>query len=283
MLSSPAFSGLWFSHPVPRPHARLRLFCLPYAGGGMAAFRPWAEHLPDDVELCLVNLPGREARMREIPYTSIDDLVTDLSDVMLPLLDRPFAFFGHSMGALIAYALTRKLGDAQRLQPQHLLVSARRAPQIPEPDPPLHQLSDAAFVVGLVRRYNGIPKAILQDIELLKLYLPTLRADLTMIETYRFSDPRSLDVPITAFGGWEDGRATPADLTAWRELSIGAFAMQMFPGGHFYIQSQREELLKAISDALSGPSLVTRTAVSDHGRMRATPTPVTMHMPGNEG
>lgn len=221
--------------------------------------------------------------MRELSYTSIDDLVTDLSDVMLPLLDRPFALFGHSMGALIGYALTRKLADDLRLHPQHLFVSARRAPQIPDPDPPLHQLPDAAFVVGLIRRYNGIPKAILQDIELLKLYLPPLRADLTMIETYRYSDPRCLNVPITAFGGWEDTRATPADLSAWREFSTDAFAMQMFPGGHFYIQSQGEELLRAISDALSSPSLVTRTTVADHGRLGAVPTTVAIHIPGNDG
>jgi surfactin synthase thioesterase subunit len=271
----------WFSRPAPRPAARLRLFCLPYAGGGTAPFRPWVEHLPDDIELCLVQLPGRETRMREVPYTAVDDLVSDLTESLEPLLDRPFAVFGHSMGALIAFALTRRLADAG-LPPERLLVSARRAPHIPDLDAPLHQLPDAAFVVGLVRRYNGIPKAILQDIDLLKLFLPTLRADLTMIETYRHTERPPLDVPISAFGGWEDTRATPADISGWRDLTRASFTLQMFPGGHFYINEQRTALLTAIGDALRDVSGDHLAAAPDGPQQVTATAAVTAFVSGND-
>ena len=241
----------WISRPTPRSEARLRLFCLPYAGGGMAPFRPWVERLPADIELCLVQLPGRETRMRESPYTVLDDLVDDLVEAIDPLLDRPYALFGHSMGAWIGFALARQLRSSGQPEPAHLLVSGRRAPHIPEADAPLHPLPDAAFVAALVRRYNGIPRALLEDVELLRLFLPTLRADLTMIETYRFVETPPLDCPITAYGGWEDGRATQVDLAAWGEVTRGAFELQMFPGGHFFIQTEREALLATITGALA--------------------------------
>ena len=104
----------WISRPTPRPAARLRLICLPFAGGGAAAYRPWLKHLPSDIEMCLVQLPGRETRMRETPYTRLDELVTDLVPALEPFLDRPYALFGHSMGALTAYELTRRLKQDPR-------------------------------------------------------------------------------------------------------------------------------------------------------------------------
>jgi medium-chain acyl-[acyl-carrier-protein] hydrolase len=229
----------------------MRLICLPYAGGGTAAYRPWSELLPYDIDLCLVKLPGREMRMQEEPYDNLDSLIDELVLALGPLLDRPVAIFGHSMGALIALELARRLRSRGCPEPEYLLVSGRRAPQIPDPDPPLHKLPDAAFVAALVRRYNGIPPVLLQNADLLRLFLPTLRADLAMIETFRFIDESPLDTPIAVFGGWNDGRATQSHLAAWRELTRGPFALQMFPGDHFFIQTVRDELVASIVELLA--------------------------------
>lgn len=198
-----------------------------------------------------MQLPGREKRMNEAPYSAMDELVADLTEPLDALLDRPFALFGHSMGGLMAFALARHLRATGRPQPAHLFVSARRAPQIPDADAPIHQLPDAAFVAALVRRYNGIPRELLQNVALLRLFLPTLRADLTLIETYRYVEEAPFDFPISAFGGWEDARATQTDLCAWRDLTRGDFALRMFPGGHFFIQSERQPLVAAIAGALA--------------------------------
>ena len=251
MTDLPPLTDRWIGRPAPRPSPRIRLFCLPYAGGGTAVYRPWADDLPEDIELCLVQLPGRETRMREAPYTSLHELVGGLELALKPLLDRPYAIFGHSMGALIALAITRQLRSKGHPEPEHLFIAGRRAPHVPDPDPPLHQLPDAAFVATLVRRYNGIPKVLLQNVDLLRLFLPTLRTDMTMIETYSITEEPTLEAPIAAFGGWEDNRATQVQLAAWREFTTGAFTLRMLPGGHFFIQSARAELVASIIDLLS--------------------------------
>jgi surfactin synthase thioesterase subunit len=217
----------------------------------MAPFRPWIERFPANVEVCLVQLPGRETRMREVPYSLLNDLVADLARALDPLLDQPYALFGHSMGALIGFALAHHLRSLDRPQPVHLFVSARRPPHLPDADAPLHQLPDAALVAALVRRYNGIPRVLLEDAELLRLFLPTLRADLTMLETYPYVERSPLECPITAFGGWEDSRVTQVDLAAWSNLTGGHFAAQMFPGGHFFLQSEREALIAAMVEGLA--------------------------------
>lgn len=245
----------------------MRLFCVPYAGGGTAVYRPWTDDLPEDIELCLVQLPGRETRMRETPYTSLHELVEELGHVLEPLLDRPYAVFGHSMGAMIAYALTCQLGSKGHPDPEHLFVSGRRAPQIPDPDPPLHQLPDFAFIETLVRRYNGIPKVLLQNIDLLRIFLPTIRADMTMIETYSFTMDAPLNAPIAAYGGWDDGRASRAELAAWRDITGGEFTLRMFPGGHFFIQSARAELVASIIELLSPDSPVRSLSPERHARL----------------
>src|SRR5690606_30530844 len=146
----------WVSRPAPRDGARLRLFCFPSAGGGASQYRLWAQSLPMDVELCPVLLPGREARMREAPARRLAPLAEALADGLSPLFDIPFAFFGHSMGALLAFELARQLRRRGGPQPAHLFVSGRRAPQLPDPDGTLHTLGDAAFVREVLPRHHGI-------------------------------------------------------------------------------------------------------------------------------
>lgn len=242
----------WVSIPLPRPAARLRLFGFPYAGGGLAVFRQWAEALPAEMEFCPVQLPGRENRWREPAFDRLPPLVAAVADNLQPYLDRPFAFFGHSLGALIAFEVTRQLRRSGRPAPRQLFISARRAPHWPDPDPPLHALPEAAFVEGLQQRYNNLPPAILQDAELLALFLPTLRADFAVLETYVHAVEPPLACPITCYGGRQDPRVSAEALAAWGQVTTGAFATEFFPGGHFFLQTERAAVLAALSRALTG-------------------------------
>ena len=251
MTAIPNFDT-WVQRRKPNPYARLRLFGFPYAGGGVAIFRAWAERLPGDIEVCAVQLPGRDGRMREGLFTDLPALVEATADGLRPWLNRPYAFFGHSMGALIAFEVARRLRQLGEPLPVHLLVSARRAPQIPNPDPLLHRLPEPDFVDQLRWRYNGIPQAILTEPELMQLFLPILRADFTVVETYRYLHQAPLDCPITAFGGLQDDRVSHADLEAWQELTRDTCRVHMLSGDHFFLQSAQAQLLQLVAQHLAG-------------------------------
>jgi medium-chain acyl-[acyl-carrier-protein] hydrolase len=236
----------------PSSKTRLRLFCFPHAGSGASIFREWSAALPPAIEVCPVQLPGRESRWTEPPFTRLVSLVETLVIALRPLLDLPFAFFGHSMGAFISFELARQLRRENSENPAHLFVSGARAPQIPDPDPPIHQLPDSAFVEEL-RRLNGMPDEVLQNAELMQVVLPTLRADVTMCETYVYSaDEEPLSCPISAYGGQEDRKVIYKDLAGWNAQTRNASTMQIFPGDHFFLYSAREPLLRAVSAELSG-------------------------------
>lgn len=240
---------VWLARSQRRPLARLRLFCLPFAGSGAAVYSNWSDALPDAIELCPIQLPGRETRLREAAHDRLTPLVEDLGQALRPYLDKPFAFFGHSLGALIAFELTRYLRRGAHPLPEHLFVSARRAPHLPEPDSPLHRLPDTAFVDGLQRRYNAIPEVILRDPEYLQLFIPTLRADFAVVETYTHAAEPALAVPITGFCGRDDARATPEAMAGWREHTTRPFDLSVFPGGHFFLQPAKTQLLQALTAA----------------------------------
>lgn len=240
----------WLRISQPNPNARLRLFCLPYAGGAASIYRTWHQHLPTDVEVCAVQLPGRENRLEERPFTHLRKLVRTLIPNLLPYLDKPFALFGHSMGALIAYELAQQL-QMHGCTPTHLLVSGRRAPMLPEPEPLLHTLpSDEAFLRELQRRYHNIPAVMFVDAELQSLFAPLLRADLMLVETYQDAPRPALPCPLVALGGADDPRTRLAELQAWRALTQADFALHHFPGGHFYLNEQVQPLLATIDSYL---------------------------------
>lgn len=239
----------WIVYPRPNPQARLRLFCFPYAGGGASIYRLWPNDLPAAVEVCAIQPPGRETRMREKPFTHVAPLAQALAPILRPYLDRPFAFFGYSLGSLVGFELARELRRQGDAQPLHLFVGGRRAPQTPDPEPPIHDLPEAEFLVEL-RRLSGTPEAVLQNAELMQLLQPLLRADFAVNETYVFTEDPPLDCPISAYGGLEDAEASREDLAAWREQTRGSFKLQMFPGGHFFLNSDRAMLLRAISEDL---------------------------------
>jgi medium-chain acyl-[acyl-carrier-protein] hydrolase len=235
----------------PDAGAHTRVFTFANAGGSAALFRTWA--LPG-VEVCAVDLPGQGKRVREKVETTLPPLTEPLARDLLPLLrEKPFAFFGYSMGALVAFDLIHRLRRDHALEPLHFFVAARRAPHKPDPRPPLHTLPDAAFIREMQRRYNGIPEVVLNEPELLALFLPILRANLTLIETtvYDPRDDERLDCSITAFGGLQDPTTSADDLAAWGDLTRGRFTRHMLPGDHFFVPKQQSALLTAIGKALA--------------------------------
>jgi len=241
----------WLVRFRPNPSAALRLFCFPYAGVGASAFFPWARELPGGIELVGVQLPGRESRIREKPIGSLSSLTTELVNFLHPHLDRPYAFFGHSMGALMCFELARELRRRDRPLPCHLLVSGQPAPQLPRRHDPLAHLPDADFVEQLHRRYGyALPEDDEQLDELLDVMLPTLRSDVMVTDDYVHGAEAPFDCPITAFGGLDDPTVTRHELDAWRHQTRGLFRTRMLPGGHFYLESEWKFLVRFIVDSL---------------------------------
>ncbi len=245
-----ALSDLWVTCATPKPQAKLRLFIFPYAGAGTAAFRAWNTGLPSEVEVCAIRLPGRETRIRETPISQMTPLAETLTDAIQGHLDKPYVFYGHSMGALVAFEVARNLRRRGQALPQHLVISARRAPQLPEVDAPIHGLPDNAFVAKMQERYGGIPDVILQSPELMALFVPVLKADFKVIETYTYQPEAPLGLPISAFAGTQDRVRQAGDVEGWQAQTTGAFTFQDFVGNHFFIQSQQAAFLASVSGIL---------------------------------
>jgi medium-chain acyl-[acyl-carrier-protein] hydrolase len=239
----------WFKAVTPNPSATLRLFCFPYAGGGSAIFRGWPRQLPEEVEVVSALLPGREGRFREPPLDRVGDVIDAAAENILPWLDRPFAFFGHSMGALVSFELARRLRRDYGREPEHLFVSGRPAPQLPEEDPPIYDLPEPEFVAEL-ERLNGTPREVLAHAELLGLVVPLLRADFAVCQTYAYLPAPPLGCPITAFGGLQDPDVRRETLEAWREQSRAGCALHMLPGDHFFINRAQADVLRIIARKL---------------------------------
>jgi medium-chain acyl-[acyl-carrier-protein] hydrolase len=237
----------WIKRPRPSPAARLRLFCLPYAGGAASVFHAWPQGLPPQVEVCAVQLPGREGRLREMPFVRVGPLVRALADVVPAAAGgRPFALFGHSNGAMLAFELARELARRGGEVPVHLFVSARLAPPCPPRAAPIHRLPEAEFVEA-IRRLEGTPAEVLQNPELMQMAMPALRADFAVHETYAYEPGPPLECPVSAFGGLQDAEVPRADLAQWGHETSGAFKVRMLPGGHFFLATHRALLLQALS------------------------------------
>jgi Predicted thioesterase involved in non-ribosomal peptide biosynthesis len=238
----------WFQ-VQPDSVARFRLFCFPYAGGGSAIYRPWSKQIHRYIEVVPALLPARESRLREPACTRLELLVESLTREIVPYLDRPFAFFGHSMGALISFELARRLRWERRVEPDHLFISGRRAPQLPEQDPEIHDLPEPEFLAEL-ERLKGTPKELLQHSELMQLLVPLLRADFAVCCTYTYFSSIPLRCPITVLGGLQDESATRTQLEPWREQTTGTCRVHMLEGDHFFINQQQPAILSIITQTL---------------------------------
>jgi len=237
----------WYVCPRPNPGAEIRLFVFPFAGGSSSAFTSWFDGFPGNVEAHFAHYPGRGSRYNEPPIRSLDSLVDNLFQTIVPLTDKPFAFFGHSMGGLVAFELTRQLRGRNLPEPRILFVSACGAPQIPDPHPPIHSLPDSEFLESL-KKINGIPAEVFQHPEMMPLLTPMIRADFEAVETYLFKpgDP-PLGCSIIAFGGTEDPRVSRERLEGWAFRTNSKFEIKYFPGDHFFVNSAKESILQCMA------------------------------------
>ncbi|SEM89725.1 thioesterase II family protein [Lihuaxuella thermophila] len=248
--SVPSMKNEWILSSHPKPHAKLRLFCFPYAGGNAVIYRSWPELFPQEIEVCPVQLPGRGNRLLEPPINRLDSLLEVMTEALLPLMNLPFAFFGHSMGALISFEFARYLRRNKGLEPVHLFVSAHRAPQIPRARSDIHQLPDQEFIQSL-KKLNGTPEDALQNEELMKLLLPVIRSDFALCETYEYRRESPLGCPITAMGGSEDTGVPVEHVAAWKDHTVNTFAMQLFSGDHFFLHDHQKQLSELIFQNLT--------------------------------
>ena len=235
-------------HPVA-PQARVRLFCLPWAGGGASAYRPWCAALAPEIEVVPLQPPGRENRLREPAANDFAALMPDLVTLIADAADQPYALFGHSKGAHLAFTLTRALRAAGVPKPARLFLSARRAVHLPPEAAPIGELDDAALIACVRERYGG--RMAIDDPALWQLLLPTLRADIQATETWLDADEPPLATPITALGATDDPWVSVAALRAWEQHTTGGFACHLFPGGHFYFQEVPDAVLAVLRHDLA--------------------------------
>lgn len=240
---------LWFQYTRISQRGRVRLFCLPYAGGGASIYHQWGALLPPEVELYPVQLPGREKRWQEAAYTQLPELIPPLAQGLLPYLDKPFALFGHSMGALIGFELTRYLRRNHLPLPLRLFISAHRAPHLPYSQERVHKLSHEEMLTRL-EKLGTVSQELLANEEVMQFYVPLLQADFSICERYVYQEEAPLACPIAVFGGLLDERVSSQELAAWDQQSGGVLERQMFPGDHFFLQTSQDQLLQKISQAL---------------------------------
>ena len=244
--------GGWLHSLTQEKSARVRLVCFPHAGGVASSFRSWSAELPPCTEVIAVQYPGRANRLMEAPVDRISTLAHFISLAFRERPPIPTVFFGHSMGGLVAFETARLLEGCATHLPRHLVLSAHPPPHVAASLPPIAHLPDAEFLRELDQRYAAIPAALMHHPDVLALLLPALRADLTAVEHRGESTGGRVTCPITAFAGREDRSATRPQMSAWQQSTSGFFELLLFPGGHFFIESQREAVIRALSTVLNG-------------------------------
>lgn len=246
----------WLVIPKPNPSASLRLMCFPYAGGGVSTYTSWVKYLPEFVELIFIQPPGRGARLLEPGYQSMDVLVKDLFvSIKRYFDDKPYVFFGHSMGARIAFELLRLLEASQINLPLHFVASGSPAPDHKMKESPMHLANDEEFIKRL-RKLNGTPEEILQNDDLMALLLPALRADFTLAETYQCFAIEKIDCAVTVFRGLDDEWVDEKSAQRWSQFFIHGGNVEVFPGGHMFVEHVRAPVLDKLSILLAESVLI---------------------------
>lgn len=236
-------------YPKPNPQARMRLFCFPYAGGTAAVFRNWPQYLPSEIELCAVQYAGRGSRLAEPLGGDVLEVMNGVYQDLQPFLKKPFAFFGHSMGALVSYEFARRLQQEQQPEPFQLFVSGCCAPHVRSFDELTYNLPEPEFIAEL-RRLQGTPEEVLDNAELMQLMMPIIRADFKVSQTYEYVPGPPLECSIRAFGGLKDEMVPREKVEAWSEHTRGSFRAQMLPGDHFFLNTSQSLLTRIIAQEL---------------------------------
>jgi medium-chain acyl-[acyl-carrier-protein] hydrolase len=231
-------------------NSKATLLCFHHAGGGASAFRNWKKYLPREIDLVAVQLPGREHRFNDAYITSMDALINELFQSIRAEFKRPYILYGHSMGAVIAYEMVRKISDAIEPPPLFFIPTGRMAPQcIVKECKNLHKLEDDDFCREFLERYySDRLKSIFDERGLRNFFLPQLRADMELLETYQTKSWIVMDCPIMAVAGTEETDISESDLAAWRDHTNHNFASYRLPGGHFFIEKSEQELVNLICE-----------------------------------
>jgi medium-chain acyl-[acyl-carrier-protein] hydrolase len=237
-------------HGRPARDAQVRLFCFPYSGGGASIFRSWPGAFPASTEVRPVQLPGRENRLAEPAFRRMGELVPAVVRALSPYLDKPFAIFGHSLGALVGFEVALRLQAERGVGPELFFASGHAAPHVQDRETLLHALPDDELAQKL-RELGGTPEAVLRHEELRGLLFPLLRADFEVCETYRYEPGEPLRCPVVALGGLRDPDVSREALEGWRRHTLGPFEARMFPGDHFFVNSCGPEVVRAVVRALA--------------------------------
>lgn len=240
----------WFVRPVKRPHAKINLFCLPYAGGSARIYQSWPEYLPEFVELIAIEPPGRGRRMQEPAFDSMKALVQELSGALRSQIERPYVVLGHSMGSRIGLNTLCELDRAGYPLPLHFIASGSAPPHITKKRKKIHMLSDDELIKEL-QSYNATPDEVLNNKELMEIYLPLLRADFAVAEEELIPNLPPLNCNATVFGGINDSRVSEGDCFAWQEYFSPPIEVSIFEGGHFFIDSARNEVMRKVSKIIN--------------------------------
>lgn len=227
----------------------MRLFCFPYAGGTAAVFRNWPRYLPSEIEVCAIQYPGRGGRFGEPLNENVVDIMNAVYSDLQPLLTKPFAFFGHSMGALVSYEFARRLQQEKQPEPFQLLVSGCIAPHEEIVNEPTYNLPEPEFIAEL-RRLQGTPAEVLDNAEVMQLMMPIIRADFKASQTYKYIPGPPLECSLHAFGGLEDETVPLEKVETWSEHTRGSFHVQMLPGDHFLLNTSASSLTRIIAQEL---------------------------------
>ncbi|MEU2764737.1 alpha/beta fold hydrolase [Streptomyces sp. NPDC006906] len=240
----------WIVAPPRRTAPALRLFCLPYAAGAASVYASWSGALGKQVEICPIEYPGRQTRLRESPHIRLEPLVDALASALADELDLSYALFGHSMGSFVAFELARELRQRGAGEPYVLFVSGGQAPRLRHELPRIHNQPDAV-VVDRLRELGGLPGEVDDELELLELLMPAIRADFAVCETYEYHPEPPLTCPVVAFAGAEDREVPPKCMAPWAEETTGPFIRYVLPGDHLFLRPSQTALLDIIRVALT--------------------------------
>lgn len=235
--------------PEPKPQAKTRVICFPYAGGGLGTYLPWKDYLHNDIELAIVQMPGRGARFLEQPVKCMSELSEKILQSIESLFDRPVIFFGHSLGASVAYEVIRRLHVKGRALPHFFIASSRKAPTITSLKPPIHDLDDVSFKLKL-RELGGTPSELLDNEELMSMLMPCLRADFKIAETYQNKDESIIPSTIMVLRGSND-KVSIDECEPWLSLFSANKGLHDFDGGHFFIDAKPRDISNKINSLLS--------------------------------